>query len=248
MTEPNPFMVEPRPSADDGGGRAVDAGRALEWLKGGWTLFMQNPGIWIALGLTTMIIVMVLGLIPVLGQLAITVVMPILSAGLLLGCKSLREGGELRFDHLLAGLQHNTANLVMVGVLTLLAFMVLGVVMFLIGGGAALTGAFVGNGRGVGMAIGGFVLAMLVVLALSVPLAMAMWFAPALVVFKNLPAIEAMKASFRACLRNILPFLIYGLIAMVLAFIASLPALLGWLVLCPVLIGSHYTSYVDIFE
>ena len=241
-------MVEAKPAGDGGPGRAVDAGRALEWLKGGWGLFMQNPGVWIALGLATMIIVMVLGLIPVLGQLAITVVMPVLTAGLLLGCKSLRDGGELRFDHLLAGLQTNTANLVMVGVITLIAFMVLGAVMFVIGGGMALTGAFVGDGRGLGLAIGGAVLAMLVVLALSVPLAMAMWFAPALVVFKNLTAIEAMKASFHACLRNILPFLIYGLVVMVLAFVATLPALLGWLVLCPVLIGSHYTSYLDIFE
>jgi uncharacterized membrane protein len=42
--------------------------------------------------------------------------------------------------------------------------------------------------------------------------------------------------------------LVYGVIAMVLAIVASLPLGLGWLVLFPVLIGTHYTSYVDLFE
>jgi uncharacterized membrane protein len=59
---------------------------------------------------------------------------------------------------------------------------------------------------------------------------------------------EAMKLSFNVCMRNILPFLVYGVIVFVLAIAASIPLGLGWLVLFPVLIGTHFTSYVDLFE
>jgi uncharacterized membrane protein len=74
-----------------------------------------------------------------------------------------------------------------------------------------------------------------------------MWFAPALVFFNNMSPVEALKASFNACLKNTLPFLVYGLMVMVLLFFAALPVGLGFLVLIPVLAGSIYVSYRDIF-
>ena len=55
-------------------------------------------------------------------------------------------------------------------------------------------------------------LMVLVVMALSIPLAMAIWFAPALVVFHDLQPLDAMKQSFAGCLKNIVPFLVYGII------------------------------------
>ena len=44
-----------------------------------------------------------------------------------------------------------------------------------------------------------------------------------------------------------LPFLLYGLIITVLAFFATLPMLLGYLVLIPLVAGSVYAAYRDIF-
>ena len=76
---------------------------------------------------------------------------------------------------------------------------------------------------------------------------MAVWFAPALVVFHEFGPLAAMKQSFSGCLRNIPAFLVYGLIGMLLAILASIPAMLGWLVLGPVFTGSLYASYRDIF-
>ena len=48
-------------------------------------------------------------------------------------------------------------------------------------------------------------------------------------------------------LRNILPFLVYGIIAFVLLLLASIPLMLGLLVMMPVLIASIYTAYRDIY-
>jgi len=91
------------------------------------------------------------------------------------------------------------------------------------------------------------VLAGLIVFALLLPVFMALWFAPALAMFHQQGPAEAMKASFVACLKNVLPFLVYSVILLPLAFIASIPLGLGWLVLGPVLAASLYTSYRDIF-
>jgi len=76
---------------------------------------------------------------------------------------------------------------------------------------------------------------------------MAVWFAPLLIVFQQQGAIEAMKQSFTGCLRNIVPFLIYGVIGFVLLFVAMLPLGLGLLVVGPVLTASIYTGYRDIY-
>jgi uncharacterized membrane protein len=47
--------------------------------------------------------------------------------------------------------------------------------------------------------------------------------------------------------KNILPFLIYGLISLGFGILASIPLGLGWLVLAPVIGTSIYTSYRDIY-
>lgn len=251
MSEQNPFLVPATGEASSGfapEGRGVDAGRAIEWLKAGWGYFLKNPGIWIGMTVAMMAIGMVLGFIPIVGQLAVNFLMPVFAAGLLLGCKSLRDGGELRFDHLFAGFKQNTGNLIMVSIYYLIGVVVVSVLTFMVGGGAAMTGAMMGNGIGAGVAFSGLLFALLIMLALLTPLIMAVWFAPALVVFRNVAPIPAMKASFAACLKNLLPFLVFGVVVLVLAFVASLPLMLGWLVLLPVLVGSHFSSYLDLFE
>jgi uncharacterized membrane protein len=92
-----------------------------------------------------------------------------------------------------------------------------------------------------------FYLAVLVGMALMIPLMMAFWFAPSLVALNDVPALSAMKLSFVGCLKNILPFLLYGLIAFVFMLIAAIPFGLGLLILSPVLIASVYAGYRDIY-
>lgn len=248
MSQENPSQSAGTPSGFTLEGRTVDADRTIEWIKAGWRLFAKNPGIWIAQVVIAGIILIVLGFIPVLGHLATNFLVVVFAAGMLLGCQSLAEGGELRVDHLFAGFKQNTGNLVMVGVYYLVGIVIIVAVVFAIGGGSALSGALIGRGAGIGLAAGGILIALLVGLALFMPLAMAVWFAPPLVVFRNVAPLAAMKASFRVCLKNWWPFLVYGVVLFVLTVLAAIPALLGFLVLLPVLIGAHYASYRELFE
>ena len=159
----------------------------------------------------------------------------------------LHEGGELELGHLFAGFQQKFGTLVGVGALAFLASFVVVLVVFGIMGFGMLsamnsTDPAVLKGMGLTM-----VLAMLIITALLLPVMMAMWFAPALVVFHDMGAWESMKESFFGCLKNILPFLLYGVVALVLGVLAVIPLGLGWLVLWPVIVASLYTSYRDIY-
>jgi uncharacterized membrane protein len=252
MSENNPFLVpdpkEPQSPTGSATGRAVEAGQGVEWLREGWQLFLKNPGVWIAIAVIALVIFLVLGFIPMIGQLAANLLAPVIGAGMLIGCRALVRGDELKVEHLFAGFRHNTGNLVLLGVFAMVAAFAMGAVSLVIVGGSAATGVVMGDVAGAGMALGGLLLASLVVLALSVPLAMALWFAPALVVFRAMAPIDAVKASFNACLKNMVPFLVYGIIMLVLSFVAALPLFLGFVVLIPVIAGSIYAAYVDIFE
>jgi uncharacterized membrane protein len=93
-----------------------------------------------------------------------------------------------------------------------------------------------------------FMLAALIVLALSLPLYMALWFAGPLIVLGGSDVGGALKTSFGACLKNVVPFLIWSIAILVLAIPASIPILLGWLLLGPVLMASIYLGYRDIFH
>jgi uncharacterized membrane protein len=125
----------------------------------------------------------------------------------------------------------------------LLFFLVAGVSLlpaFLSGDSDALGAALMGSAML--MMVGG-----LVMMAVMVPIMAAYWFAPALVMLHDMPPIEAMKASFFACFRNFVPFLVYSLVMGFTLFIAILPFGLGLLVWVPVAIASTYAAYRQIF-
>jgi uncharacterized membrane protein len=156
-----------------------------------------------------------------------------------------------------AGFSQRTGPLLVVGViytvLVIAVVVVVAVLLFLFFG-AAVIGALAaaGDPSRLGFTLESMYLAVLVgallFLALYLPVIMAVWFAPALVMLGGAEPLAAMKLSFSGCLKNIVPFLLYGLIGILLAIVASIPLGLGWLVLAPVSVATIYASYCDIFE
>jgi hypothetical protein len=228
------------------------AGRGLAWWREGWHLYREATGLWIGIGVVLMIINVAISLIPMVGDLASSLLFPVFIAGLMLGCHAIYTGEELRFDHLFAGFQNKPGRLLMIGVLCLLAFIAIFAVVaviFVFGANFNLFSEALESAGEMSEEMNWFVILPvgLLGLALAVLLSMAAWFAPALVALHEPTAFEAIKLCFRGCLRNWLPFLVYGLMFIVFAILASLPLLLGWLVMIPLMYCSTYVAYRDIF-
>ena len=229
------------------GGRGVDAGRGWDWIAAGWELFKKQAGMWIAVVLVAFVIFFVLALIPVVGSLATFVLSPVFAAGVLVCAREVDEGRSMEVGHLFAGFRGKLAPLATVGAIYLAAAVVIALVVGL-ATGASVFAMMSGSGPEMTPAAAmTVILAMLIMLALLLPVVMAVWFAPALVLFHDKGAVDAMKESFSGCLRNIVPFLVYGVVMLVFGVLASIPLGLGWLVLGPVLCTSFYTSYKDIY-
>jgi uncharacterized membrane protein len=130
--------------------------------------------------------------------------------------------------------------------------LVIGVLMFGAAGTALMTGAMSGSPDAwVGTAMAGMgaaaFIGALVGLVAAVLFFMAWWFAPALVTLNGAPPIDALQASFRASAANIGAQLVFGLIFIGLAIVASIPFGLGWLVLGPMAIGASYASWREVY-
>jgi len=229
------------------GGRAVGAGQGWTWIAEGFGLFKKAPGIWIAVVIILLVIAIVFAFIPLLGAVATFLLMPVFVGGLMLGCRALQGGGELELGHLFAGFKEQTGNLLVIGALAIGGWIIVMLPVVAIVGAGAIFGAMRGDAAGAAALGGSFLLAWLIAMALSIPIYMALWFAPALVALRGLAPVAAVKESFLGCLKNILPFLVYSIVVMVLGILAAIPLGLGWLVLGPTLIASVYVSYRDIF-
>jgi hypothetical protein len=231
------------------GGRGVAAGRGLSWISEAWGFFKQAPGLWIGMIIVLFVMFFVAAFIPLVGPLASMVFFPVIMGGLMLGCRALDENQDLEFAHLFAGFRQNFGTLAAVGALYLAGYVVIMLVVVVITGASMFTMMGMGQAEGADPTamFATMGIAFLLAMALSIPLLMAVWLAAPLVVFHEQGAIEAMKGSFIGCLKNILPFLVYGVIMFVLAIVASLPLALGWLVLGPMTVASVYTAYRDIY-
>ncbi|MGH8245222.1 MAG: BPSS1780 family membrane protein, partial [Gammaproteobacteria bacterium] len=95
--------------------------------------------------------------------------------------------------------------------------------------------------------LSGILLIILIGIGLYVPVLMGLWFAPAHMVFGNCGVMEAIEKSFKGCVANIIPFLVYGVVGLILSILASIPLMLGWLVLFPMVAASVYIAYKEIF-
>ncbi|HSA89111.1 MAG TPA: BPSS1780 family membrane protein [Burkholderiales bacterium] len=256
MTTVNPYAAPKAAVADEAlgldadfvpGGQSRPAANGWAWIADGWELFKRQPGMWIGIVVLFFVIIVVTAFIPVVGGLAMTLFGPVFAGGIMLGCKALDSGEDLELGHLFAGFRSRTGTLIGVGALYLAATIAVMLVVSLVMGVGMMTMMGAGDQQEVAAMGLTFVLAVLIMLALLLPAVMAIWLAAPLVVFHDHGALDAMKGSFTGCLKNVLPFLLYGVVLLVLSVVATLPLMLGWLVLGPVFAGSVYASYRDIY-
>ncbi|HEY6510424.1 MAG TPA: BPSS1780 family membrane protein [Burkholderiaceae bacterium] len=231
--------------------RAVDGGHGVSWWTDAWAMFTKNAVMWVVLGLILLIIMLVLAFIPVIGQLASPLLLPVFVGSWMITAKKFEEGGTLEAGDLFVAFKgERLVPLIVVGALFLGMMVVTFLVMGALGLGGALgmaAGGAAGSASSVIAGVGVSLLAVLVGLVMITLVTMALWFAPPLVALRGVAPVDAMRLSFAASLKNIVPFLLWGLLYIVASIIASIPLALGWLVLLPVMLLSAYLSYKDVF-
>lgn len=230
-----------------GHSREVDPAACFRWVREGWSMFVANPGVWIGSTVLLMVMLLAIAIVPVFGQIAVNLLLPVFAGGLVLMAKRHACGEQAEIADLFAGFRHNAGGLVMVGVFYTAGIFGIAFVAFLLVSGGILGGVITGRVAGFGIALGGMMVAALLVFVLSIPVIMATWFAPALVFLHDMQPVKAMQASFAAGVRNWLAMVIFGSMIGVALFFATLPAGLGFLLLIPVFSGAVYASYRDIF-
>ncbi len=236
-------------------GQAVAAGRGMAWFSEGWRLFVAHPLTWWLCLLVMIVISGLCQLVPLIGPLASSFLSPIFYAGLLLGAHAVHQNETLAVGDIFAGFKSSPGTLVLLTLAQMLLFAAVIAIVAVIFGGTLMAAAATflpqgpgGLGRASSVSLfGSLGAALVLLLVLIVPVIAASYFSVALVAVGGQGVIAALRMSFWGCMKNMLPFLVYGVLFIVAAIVATIPFGLGWLVLLPVLITSTYAAYRDIF-
>lgn len=248
--------------------QTLPAAAGWRWIAGGFAIFRRNPPMLSLLVFAYWFTVLFLNVLPVIGALAASLVIPGMSVGLMQAARNLERGQPVGLQTLYGGLRENTRTLLILGALYLCATLGVLTISTLVDGGD-LFRYMLASSRAERIAVedADFVLPALVVMALLLPIMMAYWFAPVLAAWHRLPVGKSLFFSFMACLMNWRPFLIYSLGILLIAgvlpgillgiLLVVLPGAAGMatglvmlpmgLIIAPVVFASFYASYRDIF-
>ncbi|MGE6109376.1 BPSS1780 family membrane protein [Aeromonas sobria] len=224
-------------------------GRGWLWIRSGFDIFNKGMGPSVAMLLLWLGIGLLIEQLPAGGFISQLLYM-VWMAGWMVVAKGGDEQGRLTFSDLFAGFRHRLTLLVMGGLLTLGLFTL--VVMLCLGLLSlwGLEDIFSQDPEQLTLTVEqarGVLLCLLVGMALLVPVLMAVTFAPALIYFHDVSVWQAARLSFQGCLRNMWPFLWWGLLGCAMLLLGTLLMLIGLLVVLPALNYSIYMAYQDIF-
>ncbi len=249
----------------------VPAAHGWNWVLTGFALFRKSPAMWAFLTLSYIMLMQILGMIPVVGWFAATVLIPTFSASFMIVSRELDHGRKLGFNMLFSGFKSNLPALLRQGGLYLASGLAILGLSALIDGGLLLQLMVFGEKPpAAAFEDGSLAGAAMLAGALYMPVLAAFWFAPALSAWRELPALQALFYSFYATLRNWRAFFAYGLALVLLSVICSfalfalallvrgllgsksqnafilvmLPVMLTYV---PTLFASFYASYRDVF-
>ena len=249
----------------------VPASCGWRWVLTGFALFRKNPSMWALMVFSYIILMQLVGMIPVLGWIAATVLIPVFAASFMIISRELDHGNKPGFSFLFSGFRANPLALLRQGSFYLASALAILGLSALVDGGALLQLMIFGE-RPPASAFEDGSLALAAILAgmLYMPVLAAFWFAPALSAWRDLPALQALFYSLFAALRNWRAFFVYGVALLVLGLVCSLalfllallarglfgdksqnalmlvvlPVMLAYV---PILFASFYASFRDIF-
>lgn len=248
--------------------QTLPAAMGWRWISGGFAIYRRNPLVLSMLVVSYWFAVVFLNLLPVVGALAASVVIPGLSVGLMQAARNIERGQAANIQTLVGGFRENTRTLLLLGALYLLATLAALGLSTIVDGGDLLRYMLAGSRQERALYDEvDFTLPALLVAIFMTPVLMAWWFAPVLAAWHRQPLGKALFFSFVACSMNWRPFVVYGLGLLLVA--AVLPGILLGLLLivlpglqhfatvlvsvsmalivAPTVFASFYVGYRDIF-
>ena len=246
----------------------LPARRGWRWLAEGFLLFRQKQLMLTLLVLGYWMMMAVINSMPLLGQIAATLLIPVFSVSLMNTCRAIEQGRLLAPQLLFSGFNSNLRPLLLLGAIYLGASSLIFSATVLVDDGLLFKLVIFGQRPDEELvATSNIVAAGQLALLMFLPLMMAYWFAPVLVAWHGLSASKALFFSFIACLRNWRAFLVYAISVVLIGallpgflvgtatslfagaggFFSVIFTVLIVLVLLPTLYASFYISYRDVF-
>lgn len=197
------------------------------WIVNGYGIFRQRPFLLTNLFFGYMIGLMALGVIPFIGQILPAVVIPLFSFLFMQACFKIDSGTYVSFRDLFNIFNRQTVNrLLLLGSLYLLYIFLLAVIAIWIDGGLLLgTVSQQTQQELTSSQQTKLMLTFVLVIALYIPFAMAVWFATPLIGWQKMSIGKAIFFSFFAVLRSLKAFLVYVFCWLVLGLF--MPVILG---------------------
>lgn len=257
------------------------ARRGAAWLANAWFLFSRARMPWLFLLATYYVAMLAVDLVPLIGQLAVPLIKPVFAVGFLAAAWTQERGGTPRVPDLFQGFRSNLRALLVLGAVFVAGITVAVLSTAVVDGGKLLDTltapppATVSEREAWTATLNTTLrdtrtqLAMVFAILVALPTLAALWFAPGLVVFQDLPATSALAHSLRAAVANWRPLAVYALAVFVLAVLLPgvvlalltivLPypvaAVLGVALVFPYMFFfaatlhvSDYVSYRDVFH
>jgi uncharacterized membrane protein len=228
----------------------VRAARGAGWLGEAFGAFFRKaPMAWIGLTAGWLIITFGLILVPLVGGVVANFLQPVFFASFAIVALRQAAGEPVLMGDLFLGFRRNVRALVNLGAILLIVEIAIFALMALLGlpmGGTGGEKTFT-MVEYVEM-LKGKEWILLLGFALTVVVKGALWFAPPLIALHDMPMTHAMRWSVYAALANFGAMIVYGIVLMLLFFVALIPWGLGLLVVIPVMAISTYVGYREVFE
>lgn len=203
----------------------VRATRGWSWLVHAHALFAGARLYWLMLILGYWLITIMLTVIPFIGVVAATLLKPVFAVGFLAAAWAQEKGEPPQMNRLFAGFRSNIRALLPLGAVYAVGIALALAMSSVMDDGALMRLVLLGQvPEGNAMAIPGIQSAMVVAALCAVPTLLALWFAPALIVFQDQPTFRALALSLYASLSNLPAVLVYA--AMVFFFWVVIPGII----------------------
>lgn len=223
--------------------RSVGVGQGVSWIAEGFKMVFKFPGTWVLITIGLCVLVLMVSAIgsDTFGS-ALSMGVSTFICGVLMRSCQAAERGEDMFKHV--GDTAKSSQLVILSLLATAMYFAMIMLIYSLGVGAAVM-ALIGSPM---LALKSLGVGGLGIFAIYILISMAMMFSPPLVVLDGVAPVEALKLSFTACLKNIIPFLLYTVLVMLVMIVAAIPLGLGLLIAMPAYICAGYIAYKDIFK